>query len=167
MKKIIMLFAAVVCVALTAMAQKEPYKVVSMEDVVKFSSNCEYDTETCTASFVGPYNRWFDIPGISGDLREHSMVNLDVLQSNIILKFVVRYRDAEGKTQEFTSATLYGQMGNGISKKKTLKLDLAGKDGENRELLENVIAIRISMAKAIENAEEPWSCQFGTKFMLF
>lgn len=161
------MFILVMGAVLNVSAQKEPYKIVSMEDVTRWGSNCDYDAETCTATYKGPYSRWFDIPGMTGDFSEHSKIRLDVLESTVMLKFVIRYRDEDGKTQEVTAATLYRQMGSTITKKKTIKLDLAGNDGEYKEMLKNCVGIRVSMAKAVDGAEEPeWMTKFGTQFIV-
>lgn len=149
-------------------AQNAPYKIISMEDVSKWGSKCDYDTETCTARFSGSSDRWFDIPGVQGDLTEHSKIELDVLQSNVLLRFVVRYMDENNQRKEQVVATLYGQMGKSINKKKTLKVDLAGDGGKYADILKNVTAIRISMGKPCEDAEEgeEWIVKFGTQFII-
>lgn len=167
MKNFILMLILVMGAVLNVSAQKEPYKIVSMEDVTRWGNNCEYDTETCTAKYKGPYARWFDIPGMTGDFSEHSKIRLDILESTVMLKFVIRYRGEDGKTQEVTAATLYRQMGSTITKKKTIKLDLAGNDGEYKEMLKNCVGIRVSMAKAVDGAEESeWMTKFGTQFII-
>ena len=168
MKKIFLLLAMVAGMTLTMSAQNEPFKIISMEEVSKTGSKCDYDAETCTAHFTGNSDRWFDIPGVQGDLTEHSKVEVDVLKSNVLLRFVVRYINENGERKEQVVATLYGQMGKSINKKKTLKVDLAGEGGKYADILKNVTAIRISMGKPCEDAEEgeEWLVKFGTQFII-
>lgn len=168
MKQIFLICALIVGAMLNLSAQNEPYKIASLENVSKWGGNCDYDTETCTAYFTGKYDRWFDIPGVQGDLTDHSKVQVDVLESNVILKFVVRYMDENNERKEQVVATLYGQMGNRISKKKTIKLDLAGENAKYAHILKNVVGIRVSMGKPVEDVEEgeEWFCHFGTQFII-
>lgn len=160
MKKLMLMFALVTLFTTNVLAQT-PWKIVDMEYVTKHGGNCAYDNETCTATFKGSYDRWFDLPELSGDLTEHTKLSVTVLKSNIILTFNVRYRDADGKIQQIKAQTFYGQMGKGINAKKTLKVDLSNKGKITDEILKNVISIRVSMAKEASGAEEPWFCQFG------
>ena len=167
MKKFCLCLAVLLSAALTVMAQNEPYKMISLEEVVKHGGHCDFNTETCEARFDGNSDRWFDVPGFQGDFSEHSNIEMEVLESNVILKFVIRYKNEEGKTKEVNCATLYGQMGKGISKKKTLKLDLS-KDGEFAEQLKSMVALRVAMGKPANNAEEgdAWYCKFGTRVIV-
>ena len=153
MKKLVSLLILAMGMTVALFAADEPFQIVSMEDVAKWGSNCDYDSEKCEATFTGSYDRWFDLPGVQGDYSKHSKIQVDVLKSNVILKFVLRFRTAEGKTDQVTVATLYGQMGSSITKKKTIKLDLRGEDGQYTEQLKNLQSIRISMAKLCEDAE--------------
>ena len=170
MKKIGLIFCLLCSVALLwASPRKEPYQILSMEDVGKWGANCDYDVETCMAVFKGSGNRWFDLPGVQGDYSKHTRVQFDVLQSNVILKVVVRYVDENGKTREITCAQLNDQMGYGISKKHTVKFDLRGDEDQCVGLLGNVISVRISMAKLCEGSEDDkiWFCHFAPRFMIY
>lgn len=170
MKRLGLIFCLLCSVALLwAGPRKEPYQILSMEDVGKWGANCDYDVETCTAVFTGKGNRWFDLPGIQGDFSKHTRVQFDVLQSNVILKVVVRYVDEKGKTREVTCATLTDQMGYGITKRKTVRFDLRGDEDQCVGLLGNVVSVRISMAKLCDDAEDDkiWFCHFGTRIMVF
>lgn len=160
MKKLMLMFALVTLFTTNVLAQT-PWKIVDMEYVTKHGGNCAYDDETCTATFKGSYDRWFDLPELSGDLTDHTKLSVTVLKSNIILTFNVRYRDADGKIQQIKAQTFYGQMGKEINAKKTLKVDLSNKGKITDEILKNVTSIRVSMAKEAFGAEEPWFCQFG------
>ena len=160
MKKLMLLFALVALFATNSMAQA-PWKIIDMEYAVKYGSNCDYDDETCTATFKGQYNRWIDLPGLSGDLTGHTKLEAVILKSNVILTFNIRYKDADGKTQQVKAQTFYGQMGKEITSKKTLKVDLTNKGKIGGDVLKNVTSVRVSMAKAVAGAEEPWQVQFG------
>lgn len=151
-----------------AAPRKEPYQILSMEDVGKWGANCDYDVETCVATFTGKANRWFDLPGVQGDYSKHTHFQLDVLQSNVVLKVVVRYVDENGKTREITCATLTDQMGYGITKKQTVRFDLRGDEDQCVGLLKNIISVRISMAKLCDGAEDDqvWFCRFGTQLII-
>ena len=118
-------------------------------------------TEACTATFKGSYDRWIDLPGLSGDLTGHTKLEATILKSNVILTFNIRYKDADGKTQQVKAQTFYGQMGKEITSKKTLKVDLTNKGKIDDDILKNVTSVRVSMAKQASGAEEPWYCQFG------
>ena len=149
--------------------RKEPYQILSLEDVAKWGPNCDYDVETCMALFQGSGNRWFDLPGIQGDYSQHTLLQLEVLQSNVILKVVLRYADENGKTREITCATLTDQMSYGITKKRNIKIDLRGDEDQCVGLLDNVVGVRISMAKLCDGSEDDkiWFCHFGTRFMVY
>ena len=138
-----------------------PWKIVDMEYVTKHGGNCTYDDETCTATFKGGYDRWIDLPGLSGDLTGHTNLKATILKSNVILTFNVRYKDADGKTQQVKAQTFYGRMSKEITAKKTLKVDLTNKGKIGDDILKNVVSVRVSMAKQSGGAEEPWFCQFG------
>lgn len=167
MKKLGLLFAGLMIV-LGISAQNEPYKIFSMEDVTRVGKNCDYDPDTRTAVFKDKWDRWFDVPSMQGDFSEHSKIQFDVLESNVILKVVLRYRGEDGKTKEATIGTLYGQMGKVISSKKTIKLDLKGKEGEFAEALKSLVGLRISMGKVCDGVEEgeEWKCVFGSQFIV-
>ncbi len=149
--------------------RKEPYLILSMEDVGKWGANCDYDVETCTATFTGSSNRWFDLPGMQGDFSKHTRVQFDVMGSNVVLKVVVRYVDENGKTREITCATLTDQMGYGITKRKTVRFDLRGDEDQCVGLLKNVLSVRISMAKLSDGSEDDkiWFCHFATRLMVY
>ena len=160
MKKLMLMFALVALFATNSMAQS-PWKIIDMEYVTKHGGNCQYDDETCTATFKGSYDRWLDLPGLSGDLTGHTKLEATILKSNVILTFNIRYKDADGKTQQVKAQTFYGQMGREITSKKTLKVDLTNKGKIGDDILKNVVGVRVSMAKQASGAEEPWYCQFG------
>ncbi len=160
MKKLMLMFALVALFA-TNVAAQTPWKVIDMEYVTKHGSNCQYDDETCTATFKGSGDRWFDLPGLSGDLTGHTKLEATILKSNVILTFNIRYKDADGKTQQVKAQTFYGQMGKEITSKKTLKVDLTNKGKIGDDVLKNVVGVRVSMAKVVGGAEEPWQVQFG------
>ena len=160
MKKLMLIFALVALFATNVSAQA-PWKIIDMEYVTRHGGNCDYDDETCTANFKGSYDRWIDLPGLSGDLTGHTKLEAVILKSNVILTFNVRYKDADGKTQQVKAQTFYGQMGKGIDSKKTLKVDLTNKGKIDDDMLKNVVSVRVSMAKQAAGAEEPWFCQFG------
>lgn len=160
MKKLMLMFALVALFTTNVMAQS-PWKIVDMEYITKTGGNCEYDDETCTATFKGKYDRWFDLPELSGDLTNHKNMSVTVLKSNVILSFYVRYRDADGNIKQVSAQTFWMQMGKGIDNKKTFKVDLSNKGKISDDILKNVTSIRVSMAKEASGAEEPWFCQFG------
>jgi hypothetical protein len=132
-----------------------------MENVSRHGGNCDYDDETCTATFTGKWDRWIDLPGVSGDLTEHYMLTMNILKSDVILRIVLRYNDADGTNKQTDGITLYGQMGKTIDKAKVVKVDLRDKGKVSDEILKNVTAVRISMAKQCEGKDEPWEVQFG------
>ena len=159
MKKLMFVFALVALFATNSMAQA-PWKIIDMEYVTKHGGNCQYDDETCTATFKGSYDRWIDLPGLSGDLTGHTDLEATILKSNVILSFNIRYKDADGKTQQVRSQTFYSQMGKEITSKKMLKVDLTNKGKIGDDVLKNVVGVRVSMSKAVGDGEEPWFCQF-------
>lgn len=161
MKKVMMLLCLMAAFAINAMADNTPWKIIDMEDVSRTGSNCEYDDETCTAEFKNQWNRWFDLPGVRGDISEHTNMVLTILKSNCMLKVVVRYHGEDGKVKEVTAATLYGSMGKTIDSKKTVKVDLTSKGKISSDILKNIVGIRIAMAKAVDGSEAPWTTQFG------
>lgn len=161
MKKLVMMVAFLATFALTAVAQSTPWKIIDMENVTKHGGNCDYDDETLTATFKEKWDRWFDLPEVSGDLTQHTKLTMTIKKSTCMLKVVLRYKDADGKQQQTDAATFYRQMGKSIDKDTKIKVDLTngGKIGD--DVLKNVTSIRISMAKAVDGNEEPWEVQFG------
>ena len=161
MKRLVMMVALAATFTLSAIAQSTPWKIVDMENVNKHGGNCDYDDETLTATFKEKWDRWFDLPEVSGDLTQHTKLTLNIKKSTCMLKVVVRYKDADGKQQQVDAATFYRQMGKTIDKDTKITCDLTngGKIGE--DVLKNVTSIRISMAKAVDGNEEPWETQFG------
>jgi|GEM_PF-6187303 len=164
MKKTALILALAATLCMPLMAQKKqavPWKIVDMEMVSKHGGNCDWDDETCTATFTQKWDRWIDLPEVSGDLSEHTQLHMTILKSTCMLKVVVRYKDADGKQQQTDVATFYRQMGKTIDKETKIKCDLTngGKIGE--DVLKNVTSIRISMAKEVDGNEEPWETQFG------
>lgn len=167
MKKIAFLIVSLVMFTLGINAQdKTPYKIVSMEDVEKTGKNCTFDDETLTATFKGQWDRWIDIPGISGDLTQHTKLTIEVEKSNIMLGVYLRYKDADGKTQQAKVTQFYSSMGKEINSKKVLKVDLTNKGKVSEDILKNVTAIRLSMAQPVSGAEEPYTVQFSGKVTL-
>lgn len=159
MRKLMLTFALATMLTTNVLAQ-EPWKTVDMEYVTQYGNNCAYDDETCTATFKGVYGRWLDIPELSGDLTKHKKMSVTVMKSNVILSFNILYRDADGNKKQVSSQTLYSSMARKIDEKKTFKVDLSDRGKISDEILENVICVRISMAKQAEGADEPWFCQF-------
>lgn len=157
-----MLAALVAAFTLSAVAQsKAPWKIIDMENVTKHGGNCDYDDETLTATFKEKWDRWFDLPDVSGDLTGHTQLNMTVLKSTCMLKVVLRYKDADDKQQQVDAAVLYYNMGKTIDKEKKMNIDLTNKGKIGEDVLRNVTSIRISMAKAVDGNEEPWMVQFG------
>ena len=154
---IIMLLAAF---AFTAVAQT-PWKIINMEEVQRHGGNADYDDETLTATFTGSSDRWIDLPGISGDLTGHTQLNMTIQKSTCMLKVCLRYKDADGKTQQVDAATLYYNMGKTIESAKKMKIDLTNKGKVDAEILKNIVSIRLAMAKAVDGNEAPWTVQFG------
>lgn len=160
MKRLAMMVALLATMTLGTMAQT-PWKIIDMEGVTKHGGNCDYDDETCTATFKEKWDRWFDLPEVSGDLTQHTQLNMTFLKATCMLKVVLRYKDAEGKIKQVDASTLYGTMGKTIDKKKSTKIDLTNKGKIGEDVLKNVTSIRISMAKAVDGNEAPWMVQFG------
>ena len=160
MKRIGMIIALMAMFCLTATAQT-PWKIIDLEQVTKHGGNCDFDDETLTATFKEKWDRWFDLPEVSGDLTQHTKLTMTIKKSTCMLKVVVRYKDANGKQQQTDAATFYRQMGKSIDKDTKIKVDLTngGKIGD--DVLKNVTSIRISMAKAVDGNEDPWEVQFG------
>ena len=161
MKKLVMMVAFLATFALTAVAQSTPWKIIDMENVTKHGGNCDYDDETLTATFKEKWDRWFDLPEVSGDLTQHTKLTMNIKKSTCMLKVVVRYKDANGKQQQVDAATFYRQMGKTIDKDTKIDCDLTNKGKIGEDILRNVTSIRISMAKAVDGNEEPWEVQFG------
>lgn len=162
MKKLVMMVAFLATFALTAVAQsKAPWKIVDLENVTKHGGNCDFDDETLTATFKEKWDRWFDLPEVSGDLTEHTKLTMNIKKSTCMLKIVVRYKDADGKQQQVDAAQFYRQMGKTIDKDTKIVCDLTNKGKIGEDVLKNVTSIRISMAKAVDGNEEPWETQFG------
>ena len=143
------------------MKAKTPWKIIDMENVTKHGGNCDYDDETLTATFKEKWDRWFDLPEVSGDITGHTQLNMTVLKSTCMLKVVLRYKDADGKQQQVDAAQLYYNMGKTIDSPKKMKIDLTNKCKIGEDVLKNITIIRISMAKAVDGNEEPWMVQFG------
>lgn len=160
MKKLMMMVALMATCVLTAMAQT-PWKIVDMEDVSKHGTNAQYDDETCTVTFKGKWDRWIDLPGVKGDLTEHTQMNLTIKKSTCMLRVAIRYKNEEGETKQVDAATFYSSMGKTIEKDKTIKVDLTNKGKITADMLKDVVSIRIAMAKAVDGNEEPWMTQFG------
>lgn len=160
MKRLAMMVAILATFAMTAMAQT-PWKIVDMENVTKHGGNCDFDDETLTATFKEKWDRWFDLPEVSGDLTQHTKLTMVIKKSTCMLKVVVRYKDADGKQQQVDAAQFYRQMGKTIDKDTKIECDLTNKGKIGEDILKNVTSIRISMAKAVDGNEEPWETQFG------
>ena len=155
-----MMVAMLATFALTTMAQT-PWKIVDLEQVSKHGGNCDFDDETLTATFKEKWDRWFDLPEVSGDLSQHTKLTMVIKKSTCMLKVVVRYKDADGKQQQVDAAQFYRQMGKTIDKETKIDCDLTNKGKIGEDILKNVTSIRISMAKAVDGNEEPWETQFG------
>ena len=160
MKRLAMMVALLATFALTTMAQT-PWKIVDLEQVTKHGGNCDFDDETLTATFKEKWDRWFDLPEVSGDLTQHTKLTMTIKKSTCMLKVVVRYKDADGKQQQVDAAQFYRQMGKTIDKDTKIECDLTNKGKIGEDILKNVTSIRISMAKAVDGNEEPWETQFG------
>ena len=159
MKKFL-LFSALFFCSLLSTAQA---RIVDLADVTNFGSNCDFNDETLVATYQGPYNRWFDLPDVTGDISKTPNLSIEVLESNVILRVCILYRGDEPKPIQVDVTTLYGQMGKPITSPKEIKLNLiknsAGK--VTQEMLEKLVAIRITMAKQCDDAIEPWHTKFG------
>ncbi len=160
MKRLAMMVALLATMTLGMMAQT-PWKIVDMEQVNRHGNNCDYDDETCTATFKEKWDRWFDLPEVSGDLTQHTKLTMTIKKSTCMLKVVVRYKDADGKQQQVDAAQFYRQMGKSIDKDTKIVCDLTNKGKIGEDILKNVTSIRISMAKAVDGNEAPWETQFG------
>lgn len=160
MKRLTMMVALLATMTLGMMAQT-PWKIVDMEQVNRHGNNCDYDDETCTATFKEKWDRWFDLPEVSGDLTQHTKLTMTIKKSTCMLKVVVRYKDADGKQQQVDAAQFYRQMGKSIDKDTKIVCDLTNKGKIGEDILKNVTSIRISMAKAVDGNEAPWETQFG------
>ena len=160
MKKLMLIFALVALCTVNLNAQT-PWKIIDMEFATAHGGNCEYDDETCTATFKGQYNRWVDLPGFSGDITGHTNLSVEILKSNVILRFCVRYRTADGKTEQIDAQTFWGSMGKEIKAKKTLKVDLTNGGKIDPEVFKTVTSIRVAMTRPASGAEEPYFAQFG------
>ena len=155
-----MMVALLATFALTTMAQT-PWKIVDLEQVTKHGGNCDFDDETLTATFKEKWDRWFDLPEVSGDLTQHTKLTMVIKKSTCMLKVVIRYKDADGKQQQVDAAQFYRQMGKTIDSDTKIECDLTNKGKIGEDILKNVTSIRISMAKAVDGNEEPWETQFG------
>lgn len=160
MKRLAMMVALLATMTLGMMAQT-PWKIVDMEQVNRHGNNCDYDDETCTATFKEKWDRWFDLPEVNGDLTQHTKLTMTIKKSTCMLKVVVRYKDADGKQQQVDAAQFYRQMGKSIDKDTKIVCDLTNKGKIGEDILKNVTSIRISMAKAVDGNEAPWETQFG------
>ncbi|MBQ3699888.1 MAG: hypothetical protein II886_08270 [Prevotella sp.] len=159
MKKL--MFVCLMAMFAVTMNAQTPWKIIDMENVTKHGGNCDYDDETLTATFKEKWDRWFDLPEVSGDITGHTQLNMTVLKSTCMLKVVLRYKDADGKQQQVDAAQLYYNMGKTIDSPKKMKIDLTNKGKIGEDALKNITSIRISMAKAVDGNEEPWMVQFG------
>lgn len=159
MKKL--MFVCLMAMFAVTMNAQTPWKIIDMENVTKHGNNCDYDDETLTATFKEKWDRWFDLPEVSGDITGHTQLNMTVLKSTCMLKVVLRYKDADGKQQQVDAAQLYYNMGKTIDSPKKMKIDLTNKGKIGEDVLKNITSIRISMAKAVDGNEEPWMVQFG------
>ena len=159
MKKL-MLVCLMAMFAVTMNAQT-PWKIIDLEQVTKHGGNCDFDDETLTATFKEKWDRWFDLPEVSGDITGHTQLNMTVKKSTCMLKVVLRYKDADGKQQQVDAATLYYNMGKTIESDKKMKIDLTNKGKIGEDVLKNITSIRISMAKEVDGNEAPWMVQFG------
>jgi hypothetical protein len=162
MKKFVVMMTLLMGIAFGAQAQT--VRDVDMDAVSKIGGNTVYDDENSTATFTGQWNRWIDLPGISGDISDTPNLQMEILKSNVILRVVLRVKvEGESKPKEVEAAAFYGQMGKAITASKLVKINLVkGSKGKvSDEDLKNIVSVRISMAKAVEDAEEPWSVQFG------
>ena len=165
MKKFMLMFALATLFVINGNAQSAPWKIIDMEDVSRHGGNAEYDDETTTVTFKGEKDRWIDLPGVSGDLTEHTKLNVTIKKSTCMLRFAIRYKDADGKTQQKICATCYKSMGKTIEKDTLLKIDLTDKGKIGEDVLKNVVSIRVAMAKAVDGNEAPWDVQFGEVVM--
>ena len=159
MKKMMMI-CLLAMFAVTMNAQT-PWKIIDLEQVTKHGGNCDWDDETLTATFKEKWDRWFDLPEVSGDLTQHTKLTMVIKKSTCMLSVNIRYKDADGKQQQVTASTFYGSMNKTIDKDKKVTCDLTNKGKIGEDILKNVTSIRISMAKAVDGNEAPWETQFG------
>jgi hypothetical protein len=163
MKKMILMMALLMGAVIGAKAQTAALNV-DMEQVSKIGGNATYDDENCLATFTGQWNRWLDLPGVEGDLTATPTLQMEILKSNVVLKVVLRTKvEGESKPKETEVAVFWGQMGKEITSSKLVKIHLVnGSKGKvTEDDLKQVVSVRISMAKQVEDAEEPWFAQFG------
>lgn len=156
-----LMFVCLMAMFAVTMNAQTPWKIIDMENVTKHGGNCDYDDETLTATFKEKWDRWFDLPEVSGDITGHTQLNMTVLKSTCMLKVVLRYKDADGKQQQVDAAQLYYNMGKTIDSPKKMKIDLTNKGKIGEDVLKNITSIRISMAKEVDGNEAPWMVQFG------
>ena len=157
MKKL--MFVCLMAMFAVTMNAQTPWKIIDMENVTKHGGNCDYDDETLTATFKEKWDRWFDLPEVSGDLTQHTKLTMTIKKSTCMLKVVLRYKDADGKQQQVDAAQLYYNMGKTIDSPKKMKIDLTNKGKIGEDVLKNITSIRISMTKAVDGNEEPWMVQ--------
>lgn len=156
-----LMFVCLMAMFTVTMNAQTPWKIIDLEQVTKHGGNCDFDDETLTATFKEKWDRWFDLPEVSGDLTGHTKLSMTIKKSSCMLKVVLRYKDADGKQQQVDAATFYRQMGKTIDKDTKIDCDLTNKGKIDEDVLKNITSIRISMAKAIDGNEEPWETQFG------
>lgn len=121
------------------------------------TNRTEFDSETKTFSFYGSSNRWFDLPGLKGDISSNPVLRMWVNSSNVVMRINVRHKigDATSTTQT-TAATLYGQTNKLITGRTKIEIDLSAQNDITEDMLENVVSVRVSMASAATGAEEPY-----------
>lgn len=125
------------------------YENVEWEEFNLGKGNTVYDAATKTFTFNGSSNRWFDLPGLKGDLSGHTGLHMWVTASTVTLRVCVRYYDSEqGKTVQIDGNPMSGQTGSVIESRKEIKLDLmeylSGK-GLTEAILKDVSAVRVSV----------------------
>lgn len=119
--------------------------------------NTVYDAGSQTFTFSGSSNRWFDLPGLKGDISSHPVLMMWVSSSNVLISINVRHDvDGDGTSTQTTAATLYGQTNKIISTRTLVQLDLSAQSAITEDMLKNVTSIRISMNKAADGASEPY-----------
>lgn len=121
------------------------------------TGNTTYDAASQTFTFTGSSNRWFDFPGLKGDITAHPVLRMWVTSSNVVLSINVRHDvDGDGTVTQTTAATLYGQTDKIISGRTLVELDLSAQSAITEDMLKNVTSIRISMKQAAASASEPY-----------
>lgn len=121
------------------------------------TGNTTYDAASQTFTFTGSSNRWFDLPGLKGDITAHPVLRMWVTSSNVVLSINVRHDvDGDGTATQTTAATLYGQTDKIISGRTLVELDLSAQSAITEDMLKNVTSIRISMKQAAASASEPY-----------